>query len=213
MIYLGLGTSVDLEHYEPAFIQELGYYLARSGRVLRTGGFGPLDDNLICGVLTYCKETGVNIPSVLQIILPFSQYRHYSLDETYIHSFSRLDELIREKARLQGVKYYGNLGRASRFKEQMLSCCVTLVDGLDLSSPAKFMVTYDRNLQLHRGLHSHSSKDFFLRGVYNQLKVKQTEIFNLADPNHRARMLEFVKKEKQGDCLVSPLSRFVSCGQ
>lgn len=205
MIYLGIGICSPITSSEAMFLQEIGYYLARTGRVLRTGGFGEVDDNLISGALTFCKEQNIPSKSRVELILPFSKYRHHELNNEYIYSFSRLDEDVRVKSRVLSSAYYGKKGAHSQFKTQMLSCGAVLVNGMDLNSPVRFAITHDRGVSEQ----DTQASSVFLQNIYKQLYKDGTLVFNLADRAHRERMITFVRKEKGADILPTSPEQFI----
>lgn len=148
MWYLGIGSGVDLTPSESGLLEELGYYLSKSGWKLRSGGLGAVDDAIIQGAKNYSNSFSPPQACDIQVIIPFSQYRSYNADGDNVHAYSKFPEDIQNKALGIGERYSRKTKLKSRFQRQMLGCGASIVKGMELDSPVRFAITLLRGMWL-----------------------------------------------------------------
>lgn len=203
MWYLGIGSGVELTSSESGLLEELGYYLAKSGWNLRAGGLGAIDDALVSGASSYVKGFIPEITCMHELIIPFSQYRNYSADGDAIHAYSKLPSEIQNQALGIGERYSKKSRLKSRFQRQMLGCGAVLVNGTDLLTPVKFAITLFREDVVVRGESYAGSAFSYESNIYRLLSAYNIPLFNVANEEHRDRIINFIKLKQRASTQVS----------
>ncbi|MEG3765037.1 hypothetical protein [Alteromonas sp. 14N.309.X.WAT.G.H12] len=179
MLYLGIGTGINLSHAESQKLIELGECLALCGWKLRCGGRSEVEDKLV--------EGARRVPEIEpEIILPFPYYRHYDPSVNGVSIFSFLPEKMQHKALSMLDAPSELLIYKSRHQKVMLASGASLAFGLSLNTPVRFALTWVRNLQ-KRNLHLNQGASIFYT-----LENRGIPVFNLADPESQARINKFI---------------------
>lgn len=204
MWYLGFGSGVDLTSSESVLLEELGYYLSKSGWKLRSGGLGLVDDAIIQGARNYTNSFSPSLPCTNEVIIPFSQYRGYDADGENIYAYSKLPEDIQNKALGIGERHSRKTKLKSRFQRQMLGCGASIVNGLDLDTPVRFAITLFRGDVVDRGSAYNGSLFSYESNIYRLLSAYKIPLFNVANEQHRERIAKFININKKTES-ASPL--------
>lgn len=197
MWYLGIGSGVELTSSESGLLEELGYYLAKSGWKLRAGGLGAIDDRLVSGATNYAQGFVPELTGLHEVIIPFSQYRGYNADGEAVHAFSKLPVSIQSQALGIGERHSRKSKLKSRFQRQMLGCGAALVNGIDLSTPAKFAITLFREDVVVRGESYAGSAFSYESNIYRLLSAYNIPLFNVANEEHRDRIINFIRLKQR----------------
>lgn len=196
MWYLGVGSGVELTPSESGLLEELGYYLSKSGWKVRSGGLGAVDDAIIQGAGNYVRGFSPSLPCMHEMIIPFSQYRNYTADGVNIYAYSKLPEDIQNKALGIGERYSRKTKLKSRFQRQMLGCGASLVKGKDLDTPVRFAITLSREDTVDRGNAYNGSSFSYESNIYRLLSAYKIPLFNIANEQHRERIINFINAKK-----------------
>lgn len=197
MWYTGTGSGARLTPKEAAILHEVGVRLADDGWSLRTGGRGHVDD-----ILHQAAELS---GGKVMTITPYVYYRDYNADQMkgVVYPFCRSPDLLRSKALSMVEADAHQMRYTSALQRDLLASSVPMVLGPGLDEPSRFILTFYR--ATGGGQYAHqsaldSAAPSFLRSqegpVFHLAMRRQIPIFNLADPEHMARIQNFIQTKR-----------------
>lgn len=184
MKYLGVGAGIDLSKSESQKLVELGECLALCGWQLRCGGRSEMEDKLL---------EGARLVSSIQpeVILPFPYYRHYGPASKGVKVFSSQPEKVQNQAMSMLNAPSELLSYRSLHQKVVLASGAALAFGCELKTPVRFAVTWIRNLDKRSFYRNQEAP------IFHTLENRGIPVFNLGNPEHRARVENFISSTMQ----------------
>lgn len=186
-----IGARDTPRHLLP-IMEEIGYQLAKRGRMIRSGRAEGADYEFQKGVERYCRESGISASERQEIYLPYSGFRgEQPSQERGILDFSQSEN--KDKAIEIAIKHYIEPQKTEAWEEWMKNLMgrnTFQILGKELIDPCLSVICYtkDGSIDGSRKSSGGTGQALRLASAYN------IPVFNLKNENH----LRFVEKHILG---------------